>query len=538
MKHTLENAEEIIERFGGIRPMAKKMDVAVTTVQGWKKRNVIPAGRYEDVLKAAHENAVDLTGLLPAGAAVKAPSAPKLAKDDTSAALLGKGTYVERPPESKSSFADNVAQAANTASRPASQIPLEAKLAKAEQTAIAKSTWINLVLLAVAVCAILAVMWPQNQDDAEQAERIAALEEDVQEMQAEQDKQGFMGALIPKDLNQQIETLKDQAGQAQESMREVAKRAEAISTDVLSENAGTLEERYSKLQVHLAEIANSPALQAMAQKLQALQSSPAGEAQLNSAVSQLNAVITGLYSVPGEQAPGEPLLETALQSAREQSSVLGETFEGVPAEDLKAAALLLGMTQFRSSLGRDNEAFDDDLQVLLGLVGEDNPELKMSLERLAPYSEQGVLTPAGLSEEFKTMAGDAVVASLKGENVDVTERAKARMNEVFQVEKDGALVTGTDTQATLNSAENLLAEGNLEGAILEVQSLQGPAAEATKPWLTKAQATLMAQRAKHTLEELMASVQGGGMVYNEGTPLNYRRAPYKSAPQTAPFELP
>ena len=31
------DAERIIAAFGGIRPMAKKIGVAVTTVQGWKR---------------------------------------------------------------------------------------------------------------------------------------------------------------------------------------------------------------------------------------------------------------------------------------------------------------------------------------------------------------------------------------------------------------------------------------------------------------------------------------------------------------------
>ena len=59
----LNQAEQIIERFGGIRPMAGKMLVPVTTVQGWKKRGVIPANRRDDVLRAAQINNIDLSGL-------------------------------------------------------------------------------------------------------------------------------------------------------------------------------------------------------------------------------------------------------------------------------------------------------------------------------------------------------------------------------------------------------------------------------------------------------------------------------------------
>jgi uroporphyrinogen-III synthase len=54
------NAEAVVERFGGIRPMAAKLGVPVTTVQGWKGRNQIPAGRFVTIRAAANEHGVDL----------------------------------------------------------------------------------------------------------------------------------------------------------------------------------------------------------------------------------------------------------------------------------------------------------------------------------------------------------------------------------------------------------------------------------------------------------------------------------------------
>lgn len=47
------NAEHVIEQFGGIRPMAQKLGIAVSTVQGWKTRNHIPENRWSDVRAAA-----------------------------------------------------------------------------------------------------------------------------------------------------------------------------------------------------------------------------------------------------------------------------------------------------------------------------------------------------------------------------------------------------------------------------------------------------------------------------------------------------
>src|SRR3954469_6863543 len=53
-------AERIIEKFGGIRPMAHKLNMPVTTVQGWKKGGAIPSNRPPDLLPAASRHNVTL----------------------------------------------------------------------------------------------------------------------------------------------------------------------------------------------------------------------------------------------------------------------------------------------------------------------------------------------------------------------------------------------------------------------------------------------------------------------------------------------
>lgn len=74
------NAEAVVERFGGIRPMAAKLGVPVTTVQGWKGRNQIPGGRFDTIRLAANEHGVDLSA---AASAAHAGDADDV-RDDTS----------------------------------------------------------------------------------------------------------------------------------------------------------------------------------------------------------------------------------------------------------------------------------------------------------------------------------------------------------------------------------------------------------------------------------------------------------------------
>lgn len=55
--------DQVVAAFGGIRPMAHKLDVPVSTVQGWKQRNAIPENRIGDVVAAATAHNVDVDAI-------------------------------------------------------------------------------------------------------------------------------------------------------------------------------------------------------------------------------------------------------------------------------------------------------------------------------------------------------------------------------------------------------------------------------------------------------------------------------------------
>jgi uroporphyrinogen-III synthase len=56
---SINEAERIIAAFGGIRPMAKALGIAVTTVQGWKERGAIPLKRMAEIRDSAARAGVD-----------------------------------------------------------------------------------------------------------------------------------------------------------------------------------------------------------------------------------------------------------------------------------------------------------------------------------------------------------------------------------------------------------------------------------------------------------------------------------------------
>lgn len=519
----IENAEVIIERFGGIRPMASKINVPVTTIQGWKKRNVIPGTRRADILSAANQLGVDLSDIMasaPAAAPSSAPSSsPSSVANENGRQNNQDNLRAERKPASSSapSFDSYVEQqgpqnfvphnpaASSYSAKSATDISahLAEKLAQTERRAITKSTIVNLFILALVVGSITLLVWPQNE------QRFFAIENNVSELQQ---KQNFLSRLIPSDIESKISALQNQADQLQSGLSDALSQAKNFSGVVMAPDVGNLEERVIRLENHITEMTGLPTSQHLSDLMNRFQSwseNVGGQAKLSSAVSQLSTMLAG---VPTEDPA---LVEQALQSAPQQNPELAETFAGVPPQDIKAAALLLGMTQFRSSLNRDNQPFADDLALLKKLVGAEDAELSASIDRLAPYAARGVLTPAGLSNEFRGVAGDVVVASLQGEDVSIKDKARARLGEMFQIEKNGEPIGGTPAQNTLAKTDQLLQQGNLEGAIAQMQMLDGNALAAAQPWLTKANATLVAQKLKTTLTQSI----GKKSIYNTSGPL-------------------
>ncbi len=531
-KKTIPNGEEIIERFGGIRPMAGKLDVPVTTVQGWKKRNAIPKRREQQIIQAAQEHNIELSDLMdlaakqanenakpamPASNKAQIEVTPNNADSDvtniTSTAAEDDNDITVEPeidpvPESPThnenqpsapqqiSAQTNAAQADKKEAEPRKEEPLRprasAQILEKENKSMQNSMVLYSVLSLGAFALAGAALWFSLQASP----NVAQVQEDIAKIEAEVEKveetQSLFSNMIPEDLEAQINSVKEQAVQAQESVTQALEKAEQISNDVLGENAGTIQERLTKLEQSIAEISATPELQNLTGRVQELQQSLLGQDQLANSVSELSAIVSGMQ---GQMDNLEPVLD----QARDQSTSLGQTLEGVPSNDLKAAAMLIALSQFRGAVNRDKEPFEEDLVLLMNLVGQDDPALQQSLEQLAPHADDGVLTLNGLSRELRTMTGDIVVASLKGEDISLEERAQARMNELFAVEKDGELITGTPTQAKLDQTQKLLDQGDLSGAIAIAQTLQGPAADAAAPWLQQARASLLAKNVQNML---------------------------------------
>ena len=473
----INNAADVIERFGGIRPMAAKMAVPVTTVQGWKKRGVIPGNRREDVLRAAESNNIDIAGVIESGAANENAGGFSAAISEATRA-----TDYKKHEQAIAAGRQTIEQ----------EETLMRKLSAVERRAVQKSALTTVILIIMTGALAGVLLWPSQSRIANHEKRLGVLEQGVDEVREEQ---SFLKSIMPENWQESLAQIQDQAAQMQEKVATLA----AMAENVVGADAGPLSQRIGALEEQVQSLGAPADLMGIFEKLRQLQATVEGQQQLAGTVSDLSALVTGLQGRMEN-------LDGALNQAQQEDGALGQTLEGVSPTDLKAAALLVGLSQFRASLKR-SAPFEEDLMLLQKMVAKDDPELNAAIERLAPKAKEGVLSPEGLSNEFRGVAGEIVISSLKGEDVSMKEKAVARLNEMLQIQKDGELVTGTDTQATVARAQKMLDDGNVEGAIAELQTLQGDAAQTALPWMEDAQATLMAQK----LQDMMTAKVGGAI---------------------------
>lgn len=371
-------------------------------------------------------------------------------------------------------------------------------------------------LVAAALAFTMVVFWPSAPPVVEGVSAPVSQVAQVQDPEQESSVSPEERSSFLKDIKGVLDKAGEESAALKDKIETTVAQAQGAVETLADPTKGTLPDRLRSAadQIDLptgisATLGDfSSRLESMARDLQ-------GQQTLQTALARLRTLAGVQSAQPGLEA--RALTVASLDAARSQDPALAQTFAGVPAEDLKAASLLLAFTQVRDSFERGNTPFNKDLELLLNLVGEDDPALRESLLRLAPQAEKGILTPAGLTRQFKSMAGEAVVASLQGEDVSFEDRAKARLNQVLQVEKNGELVTGTDTQAKIARAQAALDAGDVEGAVTELEGLDGAAAQTARPWIDEAQAVVTAGQIK----QMFAGLVSGGLPIGTGGGIKY-----------------
>lgn len=565
----IENAVAIIEKFGGIRPMSSKINVAVTTIQGWKKRDTIPANRKALLLRCAEEHKIDLSEFFddapvvenvavesvePDSSSSDIPENQVLNNNDDSQDVFASDTADDEAGESGSDGVDEDDQAdaeaddtvpetqsedesaddaqendddnATLESRPAVSEGLVAGkpandfteiVVETERRAVTKSAMVAVAVVVVAFGAVVMMLWPDYEEFDKRGDRLSALEGEVSEIQERQ--LSFKG-LVPENWSQQLEDLKQQMAGAKDVVDNGVRVVKDFSTDLVGEEG--IEKRVVQLEGYVSEITSGNGISALIGRYDSMRETMNGQAILDRSAQALQ----GVFGGPNGKAKSDQEVNEALDRARSEDSALGQTLSNVPKDELKAAAMLFALTQVRSALNRKDKDFDGDLQLLMNMVGDEDVELRSSLTKLAPHSKSGLLSAYGLKEEFQTVTGEVVAASLSGEDVSFTEKMSAKMNEILKVEKSGEMVSGSDTQKTVDQAQKLIEKNRLSDAMtLLKKRLNDKELKPLRPWLKRAEAVLASQSVQQAIERAIQLNTGKGYLGGEQL-LKDGREPY------------
>lgn len=525
-KEPIENAEQIIDLFGGIRPMAGKLDIAVTTVQGWKERNVIPAARRGQIEKVAKENNIDVSDFLSSagGGAERTKSVesgPKSAQSESPSNVRPLSSVA---PEKKSET-QKAQQAVNTNASPSPETIIrpggatnarpQDKRAQDKKPSSPtmdtrrqleemhrKSAKRNMMFTgSLVVIALIAGFVMLGGNDAER------IEADLSQFER-QTTSGF-------------EQLRNETQNLTNRVNEIAGQVSGIVQTLNDESAGSILDRIASLEGQLAEIGAPEQMQALMQRVDNMAASLGGQEELGAMMQQLSQAMSGM------QGDMEDMSE-AVETAKADNAALTEALEGVTGRDLGAAAMLMALGHVRNSLNREETPFEEDLAVLQNVLGTQDPELNAAISRLAPYAADGVLSTETLSEELKSMTGDIIQAKAMGEDVSIQDQALQRFNDVVTLSKNGEVINTTEEDQVISKAQQLLDEGDVQGAMAELSKLEGEAAQVAQPWMEQAAGNVAAQNLEAViLEEILKQVEGlraGGLfnsIGNSGSPFPF-----------------
>jgi hypothetical protein len=447
-----DNIETLIEKFGGMRPMARKMNVPVSTLQGWKKRNAVPEDRVQEVIQAAKTHNIPLN------------TTHESAKQTINTQHIETVTIQDNI---KTENTENKAKAQSRPietrqAKPAVTPPQRARAHRTSDiespTGNGMSAWIVLFFIG-ALAALIGFFLMAGENKQEPLPTITAIEPNNRINQLENQFTNSLDQLSNTvgELSATVGIERDENGNI--SLKEdmtIGQRIDALETGIQNINTN--------------EFMNS---------MQMLSDNN------NATLSDLKGIITIIQGRMDQ-------IDAGLEQVKSENEQLAQSLENVNGRDVSAAAMLLALTQFRASMDR-NEPFVDDLNLLQELVGEQDPELTNAIDRLAPYAQNGVLTPQGLSKELRSVAGDIIAAKLRGDDVSVQDRFLSRLGQIISVEKDGKPLIATREQEIISAAQQALEAGDTQKAMEQLKQLEGEPAQAAAPFMQQLQGTVIAE---------------------------------------------
>lgn len=485
--------ERVIERFGGIRPMAAKLDAPVTTVQGWKKRGAIPPARHDDLRAAAARHGVELDEAELTAAGQHDDSRAEEPAIEEAAAVID--LSAEAPADAKTDEKADSPKAEETKTEEIKTEEIKAEAPKVEE--------------------------PKIEEPAVEIIRPAAVEADSR---ADRPRPAAAASA------------KESAGKGNGMAATLSIAALAVAVAAVTQPlwwgrvAGS-----SPAAPAAVAVAGDPALKAelaaLAQKLDKLEKAPAPAAATAPAqpdprvadlVAQLGALkgdvarvgdaLATLAARPAADAGAASALlavEGKLKDLQSQiADIRKAEAEAAAAPSPVSPAVAAALAQLRAAVA-EGKPFAAELKAARDASGAD-AELAKALDALAPLAASGAPTVAALTARFQPLPSEIVRADNRGEAGDWIGHVQGVAMTLVTVRPRGA-AEGDGAAALAARAEAALAAGKLSVAVDELAKLQGPAAKPVQPWLAGAKARLAADAAAEAaLNRAVALSKGEG----------------------------
>jgi len=468
-------ALRVIGAFGGIRPMANKLDVPVSTVQGWKERGVIPESRHDEIRAAAtaHDVALDDADL-DASAEVPPeahPEAPAEAEAEAETAATLAQPWAPAATDEESEEAQESQESAAEDEPPAVAHPIAAA---AQQGG--RSGWVPGFVLGALVFAI-----------------------------------GAGGAVLTKDIwapaGQTAGTGGTDGG--------ANGGADGGANGAVVEQLAALDGRLATIEAQPAaaslpeNLATADDLRRVEGEIAALSGGADATANLAAELKDLDARLAALGD--NAIAEAEAATATALGGLSGEVAAIEASLEEIRAaiDDLKARnadqdALLWSAVGALRDAMRYAGPFSEQLADVSRLAGE-RAEFLEALAELKPLAASGVASLGELQREFPATAREIVAAGYGDGDDGVLGDVLNRVSQVVTVRPVGEVdKDDTSPGAIVARAEGLLDQGDLAAALEELKGLPEGAGKAADTWSQRAQQRIAADAAITRLNGLLA----------------------------------
>ena len=455
-KLTFDKAEAVIERFGGVRPLATALGVPASTVQGWKERGSIPEGRQGEIKRAYA--ALGQESTIPVDHAIDAVKDMK----DAVAPTPAKETRNYQPPRSR-------------------QAQVSGGNASAGGSNLILSLILLLLLLLIALVGYQIFFTSQRSDLSEVTVRLDAVS--VQNDALAEDLGRVQGVVAMMNASvANLATLDEQIGQTAADVAEVSGQLGQLAADVeasAQEQAQTIVD-LSVTQTGLFEVLSQELLGQMDSIVANMDQSVI--AQISRLEARANAAIEEARNQEEIARDNEEKARLAEAEARAAEAALAEGIQSV-AELMQLRLALATNTGFA-------EGFD-----LLTDRADSSADLAVAHRALAeyvdsPFGSDGIpnsLTLAGQVEQL-------IAADLE----DL--RSKAGLS-VFIAPSSDDLTTDQGRLATAHSA---LLDQNFDGARSHLAAVTGATARDAAALVVAIDANLAALEAGAALDRWIA----------------------------------